>query len=67
MKKLILVKSCENFFDKQSRFAGWYDVGLSQQGIEKAKEIAQQLKNIKIDYAFMSVLLRAEQTFQTIS
>lgn len=69
MKKLILIKTCQTFFDKQNRLAGWYDVGLSQQGIEQAKQLAYDLKqnNIKIDYAFMSVLLRAEQTYQTIA
>ena len=67
MIKLVLIDSCENFFNKQNRIAGWYDVGLSQQGIEQAKNIANKInnQNIKVDYAFMSVLIRAEQTYNS--
>ena len=69
MIKIVLANSQQNFFDVQNRIAGWYDVGLTQQGIVDAKQIANELKqnNIKIDYAFMSVLLRADQTYQTIA
>lgn len=69
MIKLVLLNTQQNFFEIQNRFAGWYDVGLTQQGIEDSKQIANILKqnDIKIDCAFMSVLLRAEQTYQTVA
>lgn len=69
MINLVLVNSQQNFFDIQNRIAGWYDVGLTQNGIEQSKQIAQKIKNsnLKIDYAFLSVLLRAEQTYQTLA
>ena len=69
MIKLILVRHGESFWNLQNRFTGWTDVGLSQKGVEEAKNAGQLIlqSNNKIDYAFISVLLRAEQTYQIMS
>ena len=68
MIKLILVRHGQSFWNLQNRFTGWTDVGLSQKGVEEAAQAGKLLvdKNIKADYAFVSVLLRAEQTYQTM-
>lgn len=68
MIKLILVRHGQSVWNYLNKFTGWTDVGLTQKGIEEARNCGELLKknNIKIDVAYISVLLRAEQTYQTI-
>lgn len=68
MIKLILVRHGESFWNLQNRFTGWTDVGLSQKGVEEAKTAGETIKkhDLQPKLAFLSVLLRAEQTFDGI-
>lgn len=45
---------------------GKIDIALSEEGIEEAKNIAEELKNVKFDVCYCSTLLRAKQTLKEI-
>ena len=64
MKTLVLLRHGESTWNKENRFTGWTDVGLSDKGIEEARE-AGRLMNAEgcvFDLAFTSVLKRAIKT-----
>ena len=64
MYKLVLIRHGESLWNKENRFTGWTDIGLSEQGRNEAKIAAQKLKeaNRSFDIAFTSVLKRAINT-----
>ncbi|HYM19563.1 MAG TPA: 2,3-bisphosphoglycerate-dependent phosphoglycerate mutase [Candidatus Kapabacteria bacterium] len=62
MSKLILLRHGESEWNKENRFTGWIDIGLSDQGRRDAYECGKLLKDIPIDVAFTSVLIRAIDT-----
>lgn len=64
MKKLVLLRHGESIWNKENKFTGWYDVGLSEKGIEEAREAARVLKKegFVFDLAYTSVLKRAIKT-----
>lgn len=45
-------------------FSGWHDSPLTQKGREQALELAQKLKNKKLDMLFSSPLIRAQDTMK---
>jgi len=64
MKKLVLLRHGESIWNKENRFTGWKDVGLSEKGMEEAKKAGQLLKKEGFDFdvAYTSVLKRAIKT-----
>ena len=64
MYKIVLLRHGESVWNKENKFAGWTDVGLSEKGIEEAKESGRYLKKegYVFDVAFTSVLSRAIKT-----
>jgi len=64
MKKLVVLRHGESIWNKENRFTGWKDIGLSEKGIEEAKKAGQLLKNEGFDFdvAYTSVLKRAIKT-----
>ncbi len=62
--KLVLLRHGESTWNKENRFTGWTDVGLSEKGIEEAHKAGRVLKkeNYTFDIAFNSVLKRATRT-----
>lgn len=68
MKQLVLVRHGQSIWNLENRFTGWTDVGLSEKGIEQAKEAGKLLKEkgFHFDMAFTSVLERAEDTLEYI-
>jgi 2,3-bisphosphoglycerate-dependent phosphoglycerate mutase len=42
MKKIVLLRHGESTWNKENRFTGWVDVGLSEKGMQEAA--ANQLK-----------------------
>ncbi len=66
--KLILVRHGESIWNLENKFTGWTDVGLSDKGIEEAKNAGKLLKDkgFTFDIAFTSVLTRAIDTLQII-
>src|SRR5436190_12110954 len=68
MQKLILVRHGESVWNKEDRFTGWTDVGLSDNGYIQAKKAGALLKRhgYTVDVGFTSVLKRAIQTLDII-
>ncbi len=64
MFKIVLLRHGESVWNKENKFAGWTDVGLSEKGVEEAKESGRILKKdgYIFDVAFTSVLSRAIKT-----
>lgn len=68
MKKIVLIRHGESLWNKENRFTGWTDVGLSEKGIQEAVEAGKILKNdgYLFDIAFTSVLKRAIHTLNIV-
>ena len=64
MHRLVLLRHGESTWNKENRFTGWTDVGLSARGIEEATQAGQLLRRDgwAFDMAFTSVLQRAIKT-----
>src|SRR5512140_2928733 len=64
MKKVVLLRHGESAWNKENRFTGWTDVGLSEKGIQEAIQAGQTLKKegYVFDMAYTSVLSRAIKT-----
>ena len=66
--KLVLVRHGQSEWNLENKFTGWTDVGLSEKGIEEAKEAGEILKKkgYTFDIAYTSVLKRANDTLYYI-
>jgi 2,3-bisphosphoglycerate-dependent phosphoglycerate mutase len=64
MYKLVLLRHGESVWNKENRFTGWTDVGLTEKGLAEAKTAGQVLKEhgFAFDVAYTSVLKRAIRT-----
>jgi 2,3-bisphosphoglycerate-dependent phosphoglycerate mutase len=64
MKKLVLIRHGESTWNKENRFTGWTDVGLTEKGREEAVQAGRLLakEGFVFDVAFTSVLKRAIKT-----
>jgi 2,3-bisphosphoglycerate-dependent phosphoglycerate mutase len=62
--RIVLLRHGESVWNKENRFTGWTDVGLSEKGVEEAHRGALRLKEdgYVFDVAYTSVLKRAIQT-----
>src|SRR3990167_7739292 len=62
--KLVFLRHGESEWNKENRFTGWVDVGLSGKGGGEAKEAGETLKKEKFsfDIVFTSILKRAVDT-----
>lgn len=61
---LLVFRHSETFDNQRGIFSGWRDSNLTAKGFSQAKEIAKQLEQCKIDYAFTSHLKRARKTLE---
>jgi 2,3-bisphosphoglycerate-dependent phosphoglycerate mutase len=68
MKKIVLLRHGESAWNKENRFTGWTDVGLTELGLAEAKAAGQLLKaeGYAFDIAYTSVLSRAVKTLWTV-
>ena len=68
MSHLILVRHGQSEWNLQKRFTGWVDVDLAPNGKLEACKSGELIKekNIKIDYFFTSLQLRAINTLKLI-
>lgn len=68
MKKLVLIRHGESQWNKENKFTGWVDVGLSEQGLTEATEAGKQLKELGFNFrfAYTSYLKRAIKTLWVI-
>jgi 2,3-bisphosphoglycerate-dependent phosphoglycerate mutase len=62
MGYLILIRHGAPCFKPDEKLAGWMDIPLSREGIEEALDCAVKLKNIELDLAFTSNLVRTQET-----
>ena len=62
MPKLVLLRHGQSEFNRLNLFTGWLDVGLSSKGTAEATAAGKDLKDLKIDCIFTSMLIRAQQT-----
>jgi 2,3-bisphosphoglycerate-dependent phosphoglycerate mutase len=63
---LFVFRHAETTDNSNDVFSGWRDPDLTSKGLLQAQEIAQQLEQEKIDYAFTSHLLRAQRTLDIV-
>jgi 2,3-bisphosphoglycerate-dependent phosphoglycerate mutase len=63
---LFVFRHAETTDNANSIFSGWRDPDLTSKGNSQAKEITEQLKQEKIDYAFTSHLKRARRTLEVV-
>ncbi len=68
MHKLVLLRHGESDWNRENRFTGWTDVGLSEKGVVEARGAATLLRDggYVFDQAFTSVLRRAIQTLYIV-
>lgn len=68
MNKLVIVRHGQSLWNLENKFTGWTDIGLSEKGIEEAKQAGVLLKKqgYTFDIAFTSVLKRANDTLYYI-
>jgi 2,3-bisphosphoglycerate-dependent phosphoglycerate mutase len=68
MKRLVVIRHGESIWNRENRFTGWIDVGLSEKGAGEAVSAARLLKEsgYTFDIAFTSVLKRAIKTLWII-
>jgi 2,3-bisphosphoglycerate-dependent phosphoglycerate mutase len=64
MTKLVLLRHGESVWNKENRFTGWTDVGLTEQGVREAIQAAKLMSRdgYSFDVAYTSVLKRAIKT-----
>ena len=64
MYQVVLLRHGESDWNKANRFTGWTDVGLSEKGVEEAREAGRLLRaeGFRFDVAYTSVLKRAIKT-----
>jgi len=64
MKRLVLLRHGESTWNKENRFTGWTDVGLTEKGVGEATEAGRLLlkEGYTFDVAYTSVLKRAIKT-----
>jgi len=64
LKTLVLLRHGESTWNKENRFTGWTDVGLSEKGVQEAMEAGRVLRRdgYIFDIAITSVLKRAIKT-----
>lgn len=66
MPKVIIIRHGQTTDNKEQIFSGKRDVDLTEEGIEEAKKIAEELKNEKITKSYQSSQLRSKHTLELI-
>ena len=68
MIKLVLLRHGESQWNRENRFTGWYDIGLSEKGETESRAAGEILKKegFIFDVAFTSVLKRAIGTLWNV-
>jgi len=66
ISRLILVRHGQSTYNLENRFTGWKDVDLTELGVKEAHQAGKLLKDVDIDKAYTSNLLRAQKTLSII-
>ncbi len=64
MQRLVLLRHGESLWNRENRFTGWTDVGLSERGVAEAVDAGRRLREAgyTFDVCYTSVLKRAIKT-----
>jgi 2,3-bisphosphoglycerate-dependent phosphoglycerate mutase len=64
MPKLVLIRHGQSQWNLENRFTGWWDVDLSEQGVEEAIEAGELMRQSGLDFdlCYTSLLTRAIKT-----
>jgi len=64
MHKVVLLRHGQSIWNQENLFTGWYDVDLSEKGVNEAREAGRTLlkEGYVFDHAFTSLLKRAIRT-----
>ena len=64
MPKLVLVRHGQSQWNLENRFTGWWDVNLSDKGVEEARDAGRLMRERGLDFdaCFTSLLTRAIRT-----
>jgi 2,3-bisphosphoglycerate-dependent phosphoglycerate mutase len=62
--RLVLLRHGESTWNRENRFTGWTDVGLTERGVDEARQAGRLMRAEKLtfDIAYTSVLQRAIKT-----
>jgi len=63
---LFVFRHAETTDNRNNIFSGWRDPDLTPKGLFQAQEVAKQLENERIDWAFTSHLKRARKTLEIV-
>jgi 2,3-bisphosphoglycerate-dependent phosphoglycerate mutase len=66
ISKLFVFRHAETTDNRRGIFSGWRDPKLTLKGLGQAQEVAEQLGQEKIDFAFTSHLERARKTLEIV-
>ena len=68
MVQLVLVRHGQSAWNLENRFTGWWDVNLTEKGVEEARAAGRALHaaGIDFDFAFSSVQTRAIKTLNLV-
>jgi 2,3-bisphosphoglycerate-dependent phosphoglycerate mutase len=68
MPQLVLIRHGQSAWNLENRFTGWWDVGLTPQGEEEAKQAGELLGSRQFDFdlAFTSLQTRAIKTLHIV-
>ena len=64
--KIYFVRHGKTEWNKLKKMQGSADIPLNEEGIKQAYKTKELLRNIELDYAFCSPLIRAKQTLDII-
>jgi 2,3-bisphosphoglycerate-dependent phosphoglycerate mutase len=64
----VLLRHAQSVWNRENRFTGWADVGLTESGMDEARRAGAQLRaqGFAFDIAFVSRLARAKQTLDIV-
>ncbi len=64
--RLLLVRHGETDWNRQTKFQGQIDVPLNDNGREQARKAGEFLKNVPLEFAFSSPMVRPKETAEII-
>lgn len=66
--EIVLIRHAQSVWNRENRFTGWADPGLTETGIAEARAAARLLQchGMAFDHAYSSRLNRARQTLDLI-
>lgn len=68
MPQLVLIRHGQSAWNLENRFTGWWDVNITDKGVEEARAAGRELKarGYAFDIAYTSLLTRANKTLNLV-